>query len=87
LSRIKRIENLGAIVKLTRYGFDETVQVARIRAAENKWIFIQDTTLENYLVRRETKKISHIFLKIGFLLPQNLCNTTFEYIFRKYLFK
>ena len=66
MSRIKRIENLGAIVKLTRYGFDETVQVARIRAAENKWIFIQDTTVENYLVRRETKKISHIFLKIGF---------------------
>ena len=51
-TRVKRIEELGAIVKVTDLSYDETVEVARRMATSNDWIFIQDTTMENYLVTK-----------------------------------
>ena len=50
ISRVERIEKLGATVQVTDVSYDETVEMARRLATSNNWIFIQDTTMENYLV-------------------------------------
>ena len=58
-SRVKRIEELGAIVKVTDVSYDETVELARRMATLHNWIFIQDTTMENYLVSKSKHLNDH----------------------------
>lgn len=49
ISRVKRTEKLGAKVQVLDKNYDDTVFVALADAKENDGLFIQDTTLENYI--------------------------------------
>ena len=70
--RVKRIEKLGADVRVLPVNYDETVNEAldetRRTAESNRPVqFIQDTTLDNYFVRIWAFKILFKPAKWSFL--------------------
>ena len=56
--RVTRIKKLGADVRVCPVNYDETVYVAleevKLKSEGNREVkFVQDTTLDNYIVRPE----------------------------------
>lgn len=47
-SRQAAIRDLGAEVRITSFGYDETVSLARDTAKEEDWVLLQDTAWEGY---------------------------------------